>query len=289
VARSPPVRLSRGLLLVSAAFGTLSVGAALTSAYEASLQCALATLIALTGYVTLEGKAAARRVRWGLAAGIGLLAAVAAARLFWYGEQAADRNRLLSGRGTEPTGIMLEQWWQTINQQRIAAVGLLLGMLCLTVAVLAVPERRPPKRGVVPTVVALLLLVLVGRAVLSHVRIAPVIELVAAVWPALLATVVAAGLLAISGRPADRTWLLPIGALLVAVAVATAAEDLAAGWSAWWTLAHPRQGAMVSVAISVSADDGPQWSAAWETAVALAGPALLAIGALRSRRAEGED
>lgn len=281
------MRLSRGLLLVSAAFGALSVVAALSSAHEASLRCAAAMLAALAGYVAVAGKASAPAVRWGLTAGVGLLAAVMAARLFWYGERAAARDRLVAGRAIESTGAMVEQWRLTIDQERIAAVGLLLGLLCLAVALLALPDRHSASRGAATAIVALLLLVFVGRAVIRLSLAAPMDELVAATWPALLATVVAAGLLVVSGRRAASAWLLPIGALLVASATASIVDDLVGTWRTWWMWVHPRQDVFLSFAVRVSGNEGPQWSAAWEMAVVLAGPALLAVGALR--RVAGDD
>lgn len=279
------MRLSRGLLLVSAAFGALSVVAALSSAHEVSLQCATAMLVALAGYVAAQGRTSGPRVRWGLTAGIGFLAAVMAARLLWYGERAADRDRLVSGRTIPSTSTMLEQWRLTIDQERMAAAGLLLGLLSLAVAVLALPQRRSATRGAATAVVALLLLVFVGRAVIRLSLLAPLDELVAAAWPALLATIVAAGLLVVSGRRAAPAWLLPIGALLVASAAASTVDDLVGTWRAWWMWVDPRQNvASPSFAVRLTGDEGPQWSAAWEVVVALAGPALLAIGALNPRR-----
>lgn len=283
MARSPPVRLSRGLLLVSAAFGALSVVAALSSAWQASLH-AVATLATLAGFVAVEGRALAPRVRWGLAAGIGLLAAVMVARPLWYRERAADWDRLIDGRAGDFRSAMLQQSQQTIQQERMAAFGLLLGLICLAVALLALPGARLPNRGAVTAVIGLLFLALVGQSVLSRVDDASVLDLVAAMWPALLATLVAAGLLVLSGWRARRAWMLPVGALLLAAMAATNVDHLVGEWQWWWKESHPRQEAFLEVGISVSSNDGPQWSAAWEAAVALAGPALLAIGALRSHR-----
>jgi hypothetical protein len=280
------VRLSRVLLLVSAAAGALSVLAALLSAWQASMLCGIGTLAALTGYVWVAGRAAPPRVRWGLAAGIGLLAVVMAVRLSWYQEQQADFGWFAYAPLSEAPGALADYWQRMIDRVRIAAIGLLLSVLCLAVAVVAVPVGRRAWRAVLTTIVAALLLAAVGMDVWSQVGRAPVLDVLGVVWPALLGTLLAAGILAAAGQRADPAWLLPVGALLVALTTATVLAELAGNWSAWWALSGIMDGNTAAPMLAVSVDDSPALSArsAVFAAAPLAGPALLAIGALRASR-----
>jgi hypothetical protein len=298
----PTVRLSRVLLLLSFAMGVVSVVAALLSAWQAALQCGLVTLAALIGYVMVAGRVAASRVRWALAAGVGFLAVVMAVRLFWYREPAGDFRWIepfyaaLDGSGARVGPVqglpsaLLDQWRRMIDRERIAAVGQLFGVLCLAVGVLALPARRRWKRAELTTVLALLLLAVAGVNVWSLVDDAPMLQLLGTAWPALLATLVAVGLLVLSGWRADRAWLLPAGTFLVAVTAVTAFDDLAGTWSAWWALSNQliNLGEVDrSAAIGVSMDGPLEVSAAVQVAVALAGPALLTVGALHASRDVG--
>lgn len=277
------MRFSRLLLLVSAVTGLVSVLAALFSMGHASLQYGLVMLLSVVAYVVVAGRAAVRRVRWTLIAGIGALAVVMATRLFWYHDPAADAGWLTYGHGGQSHPV-LEQWRGLIERERIAAVGLLLGVLCLAVGVLMLPARHRARRGMLTTILALLLLAMVGLEVGSGFGRAPTLDLLGAAWPALLGILVAVGAVALSGWRADRAWLLPVGSLLLAMAAITAFYDLAGAWSAWWEAGNPREDAFLAVGVRVSTGGFPQVSAALETAVALAGPALVAIGALHSSR-----
>jgi hypothetical protein len=182
----------------------------------------------------------------------------------------------------------LDYWHRIVDWQRVAAVGQLLGVLCFAVGVLALPARGRPKRAVVTTMLALTVLVVVGVDMGSRVYGAPVLDLLQAVWPALLATVVAVGVAALAGWRAAPAWLLPAGALLVTVVTALGLGELAAAWSTWWEFAgFGEVGTVVSTAsaeIAASADGSLDVFAALETAVGLAGPALLAIGVLHASR-----
>jgi hypothetical protein len=109
-----------------------------------------------------------------------------------------------------------------------------------------------------------------------------VLGLLGTAWPALAAAVVAVVTLALTGWRADRAWLLPAGMLLVAVAAATAFDDVARAWSAWWSL-HPRV-VDAFLVVGVAVRPASAASAAWDAAAALVGPALCVIGAPRASR-----
>ncbi|MDW5324665.1 hypothetical protein [Plantactinospora sp. KLBMP9567] len=288
------MRSTRVLLMVFAAAGTLSVLAAAVSADHAVAQCALVASAALIGYVLLAGPAAPR-VRPALAAGIALLALPTAMEL-WRGSAApATRQSLIPiytplGGSAAPTGrtalpSILDQWRQALDQERLASVGLLLGVLCLAVAVLALPARQRPKTTVLAGVVAVLLLLIVGADVWSRVDGEPLLGLLGTAWPALLATLAAAGVLALSASRADRVALVPLGALLVAVSAAVAFHDLTRRWVAWWTFSNPDDGVLLSAGVAVSLANVVDVPAALLAAVTLTGPALLAVGTLRASRA----
>jgi hypothetical protein len=273
---------SRVLLSISVLAAALSIMVGAFSAWEASMAWGVSALAALVGYVAMAGRRGTPRVRPALVAGLGSLVVVLALRLFWYREQAGDFGWFAySPLAAVPEA--LDPWRQAIDRERIVAVGQLLGALCLGYAVLALPRRDRPKRAALTATLAVLLLALLGAEVAGWFDGAPVPDLLWVVWPALLATVVAAGAAALAGWREDRTWLLLAGSLVLAVAAATAVDDLAATWSAWWTLAG-RDGntAAPQLAISISADVSPDVSAAIDTALALAGPILFTVGAVRA-------
>jgi hypothetical protein len=215
--------------------------------------------------------------------GIGLLALVAASRLFW--QEVGEAGWLTYGHLSETA--TLARWREMIDRDRLAAARRLLGVLCLAAAVLALPTRDKARRGVVTTLLALLLLAWFGLRLARRFGRYPLFDLLATVWPALLGTLVAMGTLALSGWRADRRWLLPVGSLLLTVAAAGIYSDLAAAWSGWWTIANPRDDAFLSAGLKVSTAGFPQISWAVETAIALAGPGLVVIGALH--RSSGAD
>jgi hypothetical protein len=245
-------------------------------------------LVALVGYVTVVGHGAVPRVRWALAAGIAMFVVVMAMRLFWYREQTGDFGWFAYAPMSETRKAVLDQLrWRMVGREQVAAVGLLLGVLCLAVAVLALPGRRRTRWAVVTTMIALLLVAVAGVNVWTWAHGAPVLELLAATWPALLATLVAVGITALAGWHGGRAWLLPAGALPVAVAAAVAFDDLAGTWWAWWTLFDIPEGyedAHMSSAFNVSVDDSLVARPALATTAALGGPALLAIAALHPCR-----
>ncbi|MFJ8582630.1 hypothetical protein [Micromonospora sp. NPDC093277] len=246
---------------------------------------------------------AARRVRPALAAGIGLFAVLMAVELWWLPEQPAHFRWFTpfyapldgSGPSVGPVQIppaMLDQLRQMIDQERLTAVGLLLGVVCLAVAVVALPARQQPKAAELARVVAVLPLAVVGANLWSRIDGAPLLGLLGAGWPALLATLVAAWVVALSGARADPAALVPLGALLVAVSAAVALEDLGSTWLTWWKFSNGIDHAMVDAAVAasvassanISAASSADVSGAARTAVALAGPALLAVGALTASR-----
>ncbi|GAB3963896.1 hypothetical protein V1634_02645 [Plantactinospora veratri] len=288
------MRPTRVLLTVFVVAGTLSALAALVSADRAAAQSALVASAALIGYVLVVGPAAPR-VRPALAAGIALLALPTAVEL-WRGSAEPATRRLLipfyapldgaaasTGRPALPPPI-LDQWRQALDQERLASVALLLGILCLAVAVLALPVRQRRKATVLARGVAVLLLVVVGADVWSRVDGEPLLGLLGAGWPALLATVAAAAVLAVSASRADRTGLVPLGALLVTVSAAVALHDLVRGWSTWWRFANPDDSVFLSAGVATSLAGLVDVSAALLATVTLAGPLLLAVGALRAAR-----
>ncbi|MEW2330981.1 aminopeptidase [Micromonospora chersina] len=274
------MRLPFGLLLASVAAGLLSVAAALLAMPAASLQFGLVTLLALLGHVLASR--GVRRVRWAVAAGLALLAVVAAMRLSWYQEQVDETGWLTFGQGAAKAAL-LARWREMIDRERLAALGLALGVLCLAAGVVALPSRGR-RRGVATTVVALLLLAWFGLGLAREFGRYPLPNLLGTVWPALLAALVTMGALALSGRRADRRRLLPVGLVLLSLGAANAYSDLAAAWSGWWVMARPAEGAFLSVgvAVSTSSESFPQVSPALEAAIALAGAGLVAVGALHS-------
>ncbi|MFG2106161.1 aminopeptidase [Micromonospora chersina] len=276
------MRLSSGLLVASVAAGLLSVAAALLAMPAASLQFGLAMLLALLGYVLASR--GVRRVRWAVAAGIGLLAVVATMRLLWYQEQVDEAGWLTHGQGVTKTAL-LARWREMIDRERLAALGLALGVLCLAAGVLALPSRGR-RRGVATTLLALLLFAWFGLSFAREIGRHPLLDLLGTVWPALLAALVTMGALALSGWRADRRWLLPVGLVLLALGAARAYSDLAVAWSGWWVMARPADGAFLEagVAVSTSTEGFPQVSWAIEAAIALAGAGLVAVGALHSSR-----
>ncbi|MEO3781360.1 hypothetical protein ABGB16_32135 [Micromonospora sp. B11E3] len=296
------MRPTRVLLTVSVGTGALSALAALLSAERAAAQYGLAASAALVGYVLLA-RPAVPRARPALAAGVGLFAVLMVVRLWWLPEQPADIRWMtpfyapMDGGGASmgPVQVpptILDQWRQAIDQERLAAVGLLLQVLCLAVAVIALPVRRGSKGTWLAGVVAVLLLAVVGVNVWSRVDGAPLLGLLGAGWPALLATLAAAGTLALSGARADRAALVPLGALLIALSSAVILDDLTNIWSTWWRFTNSSDDAFLEAGVAVSAArsagmSAVGWadvSAALRTGMALAGTALFAVGAVTASR-----
>ncbi|SCG44488.1 hypothetical protein [Micromonospora humi] len=274
------MRLPYGLLAASVAAGLLSVAAALLAMRAAALQSGLVMLLALVGHVLASR--GVRRVRWAVAAGVGLLAVVTATRLFWYQEQADDTGWPTTGQGVAEAALAAH-WRAQIDRERLAALGVALGVLCLTVGVAALPSRGR-RGGAATAVLAVLLLAGFGVRMAPEFGGRPLPDLLGTVWPALLAAVVAVGALALSGWRADRRRLLPVGLVLLSLATAHASSDLAASWAGWWIVANPAEATFLQVGVAVSAGtyDLPRVSEAVEVAVALAGTGLVAVGALRS-------
>ncbi|WP_433653077.1 aminopeptidase [Micromonospora zamorensis] len=275
------MRLPIGLLVASVAGGLLSAAAAVLAMPGASMQFGLVMLLALLAYVLLDRSA--RRVRWAVAGGIGLLAVVAAMRLLWYQEQVVEVGWVSYGPAAEAS--ILGPWRESIDRQRLASLGLALGAACLAAGVLALPSRGR-RRGAATTALALLLLAWFGLDSTREFVHYPLSDLLPTVWPSLLAALVAMGALALSGWRADRRWLLPVGLFLLSLGAANAYSDLAATWSGWWEMANPDQDAFLELgmAVSTSAEDSLQVSSAVETMIPLAGAGLTAVGALHSSR-----
>ncbi|MEU1761439.1 aminopeptidase [Micromonospora sp. NPDC005223] len=278
------MRLSSSLGVAALVAGLLSVGAALLAMPDASLLWAVVTLGALCGHAfTASGTP---RVRWGNAAGAGLFALVAAANLLWHRQQAADAGE--PARGQPATrAYLLESWQDGMDRQRLTAWGLVLGVLLLAVAVSALPARGG-RRGVVTAVLAVAALVWCGLSAATTPGEPPLPDLFAAVWPALLAVLVTAGVLALSGWRGDRRGLLPAGMVLLALVAVRTCSDLALTWASWWTLVEPAKDAFLQPGIMVSASapaaTALEVSSAVEMAVALGGVGLAVVGALRAHR-----
>ncbi|MFD6696848.1 aminopeptidase [Micromonospora aurantiaca (nom. illeg.)] len=278
------MRLSWGLRVAAVVAGLLSVGAALLAMREASLLWAVVTLAALAGHAFTA--TAMPRVKWGVAAGAGLFALVAAANLHRYREQVAEVGE--PARGQAGAGAyLLESWQYGIDRQRLTAGGLALGVLLLGAAVSALPARGG-RRGVVTTVLAVAVLVWCVASVALTPGEPPLPDLFAAVWPALLAVLVTAGVLAWSGRRGDRRGLLPAGMVLLSLVAVRVCADLAAAWASWWPLVKPAEDAFLQPGIMMSVGAAPggalEVSSAVETAVALGGVGLAVAGALRAHR-----
>ena len=278
------MRLSSGLRVAAVVAGLLSAGAALLAMREASLLWAVVTLAALCGYaLTASGSP---RVRWGVAAGAGLFALVAAANLHWYREQAAEVGEPAPGQAGAGA-YLLESWQYGIDRQRLTAGGLALGVVLLGAAVSALPARGG-RRGVVTTVLAVAALVWCVSSVALTPGEPPLPDLFAAVWPALLAVLVTAGVLALSGRRGDRRGLLPAGMVLLSLVAVRASADLASTWASWRTFVEPARDAFlqpgIMVSVGASAGGAVEVSSAVETAVALGGVGLAVAGALRALR-----
>ncbi|KAB1119033.1 aminopeptidase [Micromonospora aurantiaca] len=278
------MRLSSGLRVAAVVAGLLSVGAALLAMREASLLWAVVTLAALAGHAFTA--TAMPRVKWGVAAGAGLFALVAAANLHRYREQVAEVGE--PARGQAGAGAyLLESWQYGIDRQRLTAGGLALGVLLLGAAVSALPARGG-RRGVVTTVLAVAVLVWCVASVAVTPGEPALPDLFAAVWPALLAVLVTAGVLALSGRRGDRRGLLPAGMVLLSLVAVRVCADLAAAWASWWPLVRPAEDAFLQPGIMMSVGAAPggalEVSSAVETAVALGGVGLAVAGALRAHR-----
>lgn len=273
------MRLPFGLLLASVAAGLLSAAAALLAMPAASMQFDLVMLLALLGYVLLHR--GARRVRWTVAAGVGLLAVVAAMRLLWHQEQVIDVGWMAYEPAPETS--IVGRWRASIDRQRLAALGMALGVVCLAAGVLALPSRGR-RRGVATAVLALLLLAWFVQDSTQEFVDHPLPELLGTVWPALLAALVSMGALALSGGRSDRRWLLPAGLFLLSLTAADTYSNLAGVWSGWWKMTNPDQDPflVVGTVVGASGEASPQVSSAVETAIALAGAGLAAVGALRS-------
>ncbi|MET8461672.1 aminopeptidase [Micromonospora zamorensis] len=275
------MRLPIGLLVASVAGGLLSAAAAVLAMPGASMQFGLVMLLALLAYVLLDRSA--RRVRWAVAGGIGLLAVVEVMRLLWYQEQVLEVGWVSYGPAAEAS--ILGPWRDSIDRQRLAALGLALGVACLVAGVLSLPSRGR-RRGAATTALALLLLAWFGLDSTREFVRYPLSDLLGTVWPTLLAALVAMGALALSGWRADRRWLLPVGLFLLSLGAANAYSDLAAMWSGWWEMANPDQDAFLELgmAVSTATEDSLQVSSAVETMIPLAGTGLTAVGALHSSR-----
>ncbi|MBF5030731.1 aminopeptidase [Micromonospora sp. ANENR4] len=278
------MRLSSGLRVAAVVAGLLSVGAALLAMREASLLWAVVTLAALAGHALAAS--GTPRVRWGVAAGAGLFALVAAANLLWHRERVADAGGPRGSQAATRT-YLVESLREGLDQQRLTAWGLALGVLLLSVAVPALPARGG-RRGVVTTVLAVAVLVWCGLKVAAAPGDPPLPELLLALQPALLAALVTAGVLAWSGWRGDRRGLLTAGMVLLAVVAVRACADLASAWASRWTFVEPARDAFLQpgfmVSVGGSAGGALEVSSAVETAVALGGAGLAVVGVLRASR-----
>ncbi|MGV9767668.1 hypothetical protein [Micromonospora tulbaghiae] len=136
------------------------------------------------------------------------------------------------------------------------------------------------------TILALAALVWCGLSVTSTPDEPPLLDLFAAVWPGLLAALVTAGVLALSGWRSDRRGLLPTGMILLTLVAVGACSALASMWATWRTVVEPAEDAFLQPGIMVStsapAASVLEVSLAVEMAVALGCVGLAVIGALRA-------
>lgn len=269
--------MPRVLVVLSVVAGLLSVAAAMIDAPGLSMQCGAAAFAALAAYGALAGKAWPQRVRWAVTAGLVLFAVVWATRAHWQMDQTVSP--------LDPAGIR-EQTAQRVEQSRLAALGLLAGAVAFASAVFALPPVRHAQRAALGAVLVFLLIVaigMLGRGSVDNLRTVPPL------WvslPALLAVVVTLATVALTGWREDRGWLITVGAPLLAVVAVVNLDNLAALWWTWRSVSDSADGASgrsyTSVLVVTGVGGRSLLYDGLATAVTLAGPILLAVGALRT-------
>lgn len=281
------MRPRRVLLLASVLAGALSAFATLFDESRMALQSGAVALAALA-VLALLSNTTAGRVRVALAAGLGLLALVMVLELRWLAEPSATSQLLVpsyspldgSPAPSPHPSALLDEWQEGIDRNRAVQTGELVGLLALAYAVAALPPRRRTRRALLARILAVLVLVAALAEAWGDLRDAPLTGALGVAWSALLAVLVAAVVLALSGARSDRFGLLPLGALLVAGVAAVDLGHLVGTWSSWWWFAEASRNAYLTYGVAV--DTGLDISPAVEATVALAGPALLTLGALRA-------
>jgi hypothetical protein len=218
-------------------------------------------------------------VRWALASGTGLLAVVSAGS-FW---------------SLSPSAGNLEaQFREVMDLDYATAVLLAAAAVALVVGTAALPQFRwPAWLTAVACVVALVPVAVVATDAAGERDLLPAradqLDLFRHLAPGLLATMLAGLVLVLAVSRADRSFLVPAGALLVQLAVASRTW----GMSGAWYLAETLRGIEVSSAFlepglrtTASTTAAPvlevELGAALATAAMLLGPALIAVGAART-------
>ncbi len=280
---------TRTLLLVSIAAAALSIMAEMLAGWQASLVCGLVAFSALAGHVATADVPAVPRLRWALMAGIGLLALTVGLRLAWHEAQTNDSGWFLYGplRGGHTT--ILDDWRRQIDLERLVAVADLVGVVCFGFGMLLLPKTRRPGQAAVTAIVAVLLASTVGLDIVDWFDEGPLLDLLGTFGPSLLACLLAAGIVALSGTRMAHTRLLPFGALLLALGPMMTIDSLASSWMVWRSIAgvhnEVRNGEGEAVAFAVVMDGSPYLisglSAALTTGVLLAGPIVFVLGVLR--------
>jgi hypothetical protein len=153
-----------------------------------------------------------------------------------------------------------------------------------------VPGRAGPRWIVVASaVLAVVVVAMLGLSLADHAggAFSDGWRLPSLLWgtlPAVAAAVLAASLAIPAAQRADARLLLPIGVLVLAAATASDADHLAQTWSSWstWQEMADNRGAFGSasavLASVVPGSPSLEFEAAFSWAIALAGPALAAIG-----------
>lgn len=263
----------------SAVAGLLSVAAAMLSWPWGQALCHVVALGLLIVHIVWSGGPPAPPLRWALVAGVALLAAATAVRLLLVGGQPTYATLPPYAAAGDPRDVVLQQWRYDVAADRVAMLCLLSGVACLAGTVLSLPRRHRSPRTVLCAALALSVLIPVGANLRGPVADRGVPALLEATWPAVLATLAAIAAAVLAARRGSSGWLVPTGALLLAVATAMTLAEHADRWSAWSAFSVLRQarGVAISAALTWSVSVPLDLSAALLAAAAIGGPVLIAV------------
>ncbi|MFC4039519.1 hypothetical protein ACFO1B_13895 [Dactylosporangium siamense] len=281
------MRLSK-VWLAFGVTGALAVAAATVSATEVSLRCAAVAFVVLAWQAAAGARSAPRRLRWLLAAGCVLFAAVPVVQLAAIADRPADAGWF--GYGPPDTAALTAlldaarravRWEQVSAGVRLGAVVLLAG------AVHRLPRVHRRGRAVATVAGAVVLGVGIVADRWTGIDLDRLVPALRGTWPGLLAAAAGIAALVLAGRRADRRGLVVAGAALVAVGAAVTQSDLTGSWLSAAALADTICGTtqpaiMVSTATDSAAGASLDLEPALMTAVLLAGPALLVAGVPRA-------
>jgi len=265
---------ARVLLAVACFAGMAYVAGVLYGARPLAALGAFAAAAALAGYAVIAGRTAPARVRWSLVAGAATLAVLSVGGVLLPDVGAGIPET--DGRGhLRPEYVAAVERW--LDRTHWRALGLSVVAGCVAVAMSALPVRRGPWAAVATVAGGLVLSALVLLPLSSWLWYEPAGPLVGAVWPVLLAAIVAIVAAAIGARRARVGWLAAGGGLLLAVPALMLVRDIVRTASVTWT--PPGTGILISMVLVVPGVyvDGRGAAAA---AALLAGCLLAAAGAL---------